>query len=161
MINRLLSSSRFLVLITVIVSAISAALLYVVSVYVLFNIVVDTVMQVPATADGGKRLVVRLLKLLDILLIAVTFQIIAVGLYRLFISPVDEQSGSLVNVLEIRDFHDLKITIIQVATVIMVILFLEQAVEVGASLETLYFGLAISAAIIAGVLACWGMKRKS
>lgn len=160
MINKLLSSSRFLVLITVVVSGISAALLYLVSAYILFNVVVDTIANLPATADGGKRLVVRLLKLLDIMLIAVTFQIITIGLYRLFISPVDDQSNSMVKVLEINNFHDLKVTIIQVASVIMVVLFLEQAVEVGASLETLYFGLAIAAAIIAGVVACISMGKK-
>jgi uncharacterized membrane protein YqhA len=160
-IEKLLRSSRYLVLITVIVCAISAVLLYVVSAYVLLNIVVDTVTQLPATTEGGKRLVVRLLKLLDILLIGVTFQIIAIGLYRLFIDPVDDKSSSLVNVLAIKDFHDLKVTIIQVASVIMVILFLEQAVEVGASLETLYFGLAVAAAIIAGVVASVTMSRKS
>ncbi len=61
--------------------------------------------------------------------------------------------------LEIRHFHDLKVTIIQVAIVILVVLFLEQAVEVGASLETLYYGLAIAVIIASAVFAFRNMTH--
>jgi hypothetical protein len=47
----------------------------------------------------------------------------------------------------------------QVASVIMVILFLEQAVEVGATLETLYFGLAIAVVVLASVFAAKQMRH--
>jgi uncharacterized membrane protein YqhA len=158
--EKLFKSSRLLVLVTVAVSAIAAVLLYAASVNILLNIVIEFVRQVPASADEGKRLAVEMLKVLDTLLIAVTFQIIAVGLFRLFIRPFADIESGLLSVLEIRDFHDLKITIIQVAIVILVILFLEQVVEVGASLETLYLGGAIALVIAAAVFAVKSMAHQ-
>ncbi len=157
--ERMFTSSRLLVLVTVVVSTIAALLLYAANVFIVFNILVDFVQQVPSTVDEGKSLAVRFLKVLDMLLIAVTFQIIAVGLFRLFINPDSRGKSSLLSVLEIRHFHDLKVTIIQVAIVILVVLFLEQAVEVGASLETLYYGLAIAVIIASAVFAFRNMTH--
>ena len=158
--ERLFRGSRLLVLVTVMAGAIAALLLYVAGIYIVFNIVVDFFMQLPATADEGKRLAVRLLKVLDVLLIAVTFQIVAVGLFRLFIRPETSSECGLMSALEVRDFHDLKITILQLAIVILVILFLEQIVETGASLETLYMGGAIALVIAASVFAFKSMANR-
>lgn len=83
------------------------------------------------------------------------------GLYRLFISRSDASASGLLTALKINDFHDLKITLIQVAMVIMVVLFLEQAVEIGATLETLYLGVAISLVIFSGVFAAKSMGHRS
>ncbi|MCH8478866.1 MAG: YqhA family protein [Wenzhouxiangella sp.] len=159
MIEKWFKSSRLLVLVTVLVSIIAAILLYAANVYIVANIVIDFVQQVPATPDDGKILAVKFLKVLDMLLIAVTFQIIAVGLFRLFIKPDTCEKSTLLAVLEIRDFHDLKITLIQVAIVILVVMFLEQAGEGGASLETLYYGLAIAVIIASAVFAFKGMEH--
>lgn len=158
--ERLFKSSRLLVMITVVVGGIAALLLYVASIYIVFNIVVDFIVQLPATADEGKRLAVRLLKVLDTLLIAVTFQIVAVGLFRLFVRPETRSECGLMSALEVRDFHDLKITILQLAIVILVILFLEQTVEGGASLETLYMGGAIALVIASSVFAFKAMANR-
>ena len=161
MMEKILNSSRFLVLFIVVICSISALLLYVSSMNVIFNIVLEAFNRIPSSADSGKRLAVTLLKILDTLLIAVTFQIIAVGLYRLFISSSETCGSGLLSALKINDFHDLKITLIQVAMVIMVVLFLEQAVEVGATIETLYMGVAISLVIFSGVFAAKSMGHRS
>jgi hypothetical protein len=47
----------------------------------------------------------------------------------------------------------------QVAVVILIILFLEQAVEIGATIDTLYFGAAIGIVIVAAVFAWENMKH--
>lgn len=159
MVERLLGSTRYLVVITVVVSVVSALLLYVVSVTLLTEVIYETLVQLPEKADLGKEVAVQLLKVLDILLIAVTFQIIASGLYRLFIShreltPADDELR--MGRLEITNFHQLKATVIHLAVVILVIQFLEHAVNVGAALETLYFG-AASALVIAA--AVWAADR--
>lgn len=157
--EKILNTSRFLVLVVVIVCSISSILLYISSVNVMFNILLDLLERMPSSADGGKRLAVKLLKILDTLLIAVTFQIIAIGVYRLFISASVTIGSGLFSALKINDFHDLKVTLIQVAMVIMVVLFLEQAVEVGATLETLYLGLSVSVVILSGVFAAKSMQH--
>jgi uncharacterized membrane protein YqhA len=158
MIEKIFQSSRFLVLVAVVSSAVSAFLLYLASVSVLLQLLIELVQDIPASTDSGKTLAVKLLKLLDLLLIAITFQLIAVSLYRLFITPLRMEESTFLNVLNIKSFHDLKTTIIQVGVVIMVILFLEQAVEYGAILETLYFGGALSLMILASVFAAKQMK---
>lgn len=158
MIEKVFRNSRFLVIVAVVISAVSCVLMYGASVNILWNIALDVVRDIPATADRGKSLAVRLLKLLDLLLIAITFQIIAVSLYRLFIRPISVEESKFLKALDIQSFHDLKITLCQVAVVILVILFLEQAVEVGATLDTLYFGAAIGIMIFAAVFAWKNMK---
>ena len=157
--ERLFNSSRFLVIVAVVISGISAAMLYAASLTIVFNVGLEFVRAVPLTADAGKALAVKLLKILDLLLIAITFQIIAVSLYRLFIRPRTCEDSTFLGALEISSFHDLKITLVQVAVVILVILFLEHAVEVGATLESLYFGLAVGVVILASVHAWRHMKH--
>lgn len=161
MVERLLGSTRYLVVITVVVSVLSALLLYVVAVTLLVDVLRETILNLPRQADVGKEIAVRLLKVLDILLIAVTFQIMAIGLYRLFISkqelsaaPDDLRTGRL----QISNFHQLKATVLHLAIVILVIQFLERAVNVsvGAGLETLYFGVATALVIAAAV---WAADR--
>lgn len=158
MIENVFQKSRLLVLIAVATAAISAVLLYFVSLSVLTHILMDLLLDIPKTTDDGKLLAVKLLKLLDLLLIAITFQMISVSLYRLFITPVRIGESPFLNVMNIKSFHDLKITIIQVSVVILVILFLERAVEFGASLETLYFGTAVALVTSASIYAANNMK---
>jgi len=154
--ERLFNSSRFLVVVAVVISALSAVLLYSATLIIIVNVILEFVRDVPVSADAGKGLAVKLLKILDLLLIAITFQIIAVSLYRLFIRPLTCDKSTFLNALDIKSFHDLKITLIQVAVVILVILFLEHAVEVGAALSTLYYGLAVGVVMLASV---WAWKH--
>lgn len=145
------SRSRYLIIIAVIISACAAILLYLTSLHITYQIVMDTLQQVPATGDEGKRLAVRLLKVLDIVLIAVTFHILSSGLTKLFINRQQNTHHELLRSLRIENLHDLKSVIIQIAIVIMTVAVLEQVVEVGATLETLY--LALACAVAAGGLA--------
>jgi len=124
-----------------------------------YNVMVESILNLPTNSDEGKRLAVKLLKVLDTLLIALTFQIIASGLYRLFLGDPESEAKGLLKAMDIKNFHDLKITLMQVASVIMVILFLEQAVEVGATLETLYFAIAIAVVVCASVFAAKHMRH--
>ncbi|MCC5887908.1 MAG: YqhA family protein [Gammaproteobacteria bacterium] len=157
MIEKLFRGSRLLVLIAVAATAISAVLLYFSSLSILAHIVIDVAQDIPRTTEIGKNLAVKLLKVLDLLLIAITFHVTSVSLYRLFITPLRVEESTFLNVLHIKSFHDLKITVMQVSIVILVILFLEQAVEVGATLESLYFGAAVAMVILASVFACKNM----
>ena len=158
-VEALFNNSRFLVLVAVLISGVSSALLYIASLVIVFNVGLEFVQHIPASAEAGKALAVKLLKILDLLLIAITFQIIAVSLFRLFIRPLTCQDSTFLKALDIKSFHDLKITLTQVAVVIMVILFLEHAVEVEATMETLFFGLAVAAVILAAVFAWRHMEH--
>ncbi|EKO3779210.1 YqhA family protein [Vibrio metschnikovii] len=158
MMDRLFGSSRFLVLAVIVTSFIAAVILYLVVLSIMFGIVSNLWGGIPSGVTQGKMLAVRLLKVLDISLIAITFQIIAASLYRLFIRPSALEASPFLSALAIRNFHDLKITLLQVAVVIMIILFLEHLVEVGASIETLYLGAGMSMVIAAAIWAWKSMK---
>ena len=158
MIERILKSSRLLVLIAVFTTAISSFLIYLSSVSIIFHTVQDVIYHLPASTEHGKMLAVKLLKLLDLLLIGITLQVIAVSLYRLFITPIKLSESQFLSAFNIKDFHDLKITLIQVAAVILVILFLEHAVEYGGTQETLYLGIAIGIVTMSSSIASKWMK---
>ncbi|MCH8500185.1 MAG: YqhA family protein [Marinobacter sp.] len=159
MIEKAFQSSRLIVLIAVAATAVSAVLLYISSIYILAGVGYNFVTGIPGTTEAGKNLAVTLLKMLDLLLIAITFHLLSVSLYRLFITPLKVESSTILSVLHIKSFHDLKVALIQVSVVILIILFLEQAVEVGATLETLYFGIAISAVVLAAIYASEKIKQ--
>jgi uncharacterized membrane protein YqhA len=158
MVERILQSSRFLVYVAVFATAILSLMIYLSCANIVFHMVQEVVVNLPSSADQGKTLAVKLLKLLDLLLIGITLQVIAVSLYRLFITPIKVKESHVLNALHIEDFHDLKITLIQVAVVILVILFLEHAVELGGTLETLYLGIAIGIVMAASTFAWRWMK---
>lgn len=108
----------------------------------------------------GQILAVNLLKTLDILLIALSFQMIAIASYRLFISNKPTQDSRFLSVLGIHNFHDLKINLMQVSLIILVILFLEQAVEGGANLNTLLYGAAIAMVVGAVVVSIKSLRHE-
>jgi len=158
MIEKLFQSSRYLVLVAVLTSAVSSLILYLLSMNVVVHMLLDLLQQVPSSSDEGKLVAVRLLKVLDLLFIAITFQMIAVSLYRIFITPMRIEDSTFLRALNVKSFHDLKVTLLQVSIVILMILFLEQAVEAGGSLETLYFGIAVGLVTFSAVYACRALK---
>ncbi|MFZ2289298.1 MAG: YqhA family protein [Halopseudomonas yangmingensis] len=158
MIEKLFQSSRYLVLVAVLTSAVSSLILYLLSMNVVVHMLLDLLQQVPSSSDEGKMVAVRLLKVLDLLFIAITFQMIAVSLYRIFITPMRIEDSTFLRALNVKSFHDLKVTLLQVSMVILMILFLEQAVEAGGSLETLYFGIAVGLVTFSAVYACRALK---
>jgi len=156
--ERLFQNSRFLVIIAIITTAISSLLVYITCVNIVFNVVKTTLISLPDSAKGGKEMIVELLKILDLLLICITLQVITISLYRLFISPATTKSSQFLAAFHIEDFHDLKITLVQVTSVILVILFLEHAVEFGGTIETLYLGISIAIVVAASTFAWRSMK---
>ena len=126
-----------------VVSLLAALTLYAASAMAVFKVIIDAVradLWEPAIA---KRTAVSFLKVIDLLLIAAGLQIIAVGMYRLFIN----ENLSVPAPMEVRDFGELKKSIIKVAAIVLVIVFLEHAVNFGPGEHILEFGVAIAAVI--------------
>lgn len=158
MIDSLFKNSRFLVYVIVFTSFLSSVILYVMSLNILIHLLGSFVMAVPDTAKLGKQLAVTLLKVLDIGLIALVFQITSIALYQFFICQKQTVDSRFLKVLHIHDFHDLKSMLMQVAVLILVVMFLEQAVEYGATLETLYFAVSVSCVLVAVVFVIKNLK---
>lgn len=160
MIEQIFKNSRYLVFLTIIVSLLSSVTLYLASISILFHVLYEFFLNPTVKPLEGQILAVNLLKTLDILLIALSFQMIAIASYRLFISNKPTQDSRFLSVLGIHNFHDLKINLMQVSLIILVILFLEQAVEGGANLNTFLYGAAIAMVVGAVVVSIKSLRHE-
>lgn len=141
--GRLLSLSRYIIIIPVLSSLIGATIL------MLYG-AVQTVLEgihilelILAGSDKGiKEASIALIELVDVFLIATVLYIIAVGLYELFIGELQ-----LPQWLVITNLDDLKIKLIGVVVTVLAVLFLGQVVSWNGSTELLALGGAIALVI--------------
>lgn len=144
--NKLLSNSRYLVLIAVIASLITAVMAFLWGLYK-----TSVVLSHLVGAFGGEThgIGVELITVMDTFLIATALYIFAVGLYDLFIANLE-----LPEWLNIHNLHDLKAKLSSVIILVMAVTFLEHLVYWEDAVGTLMFGGAI--AIITGALIAFG-----
>ncbi len=96
--------------------------------------------------------VVELLQVLDLYLIGTVLIITAIGLYELFIDPIDVPAW-----LVIRNLSDLKAKIVDVLVLVIGIKFLEKVVRSSEAIDVFWYGLG-SAAVMA-VLVGWNTLK--
>lgn len=159
MLENIFRNSRWMVVIIVIVSFIASILLYIASINAVLHFIVGFFKNLPSEPSDVQYQAVMLLKILDVLLIALTFQIISIAHYHFFISAEPNNDSRFLKALHIGSFHDLKIIILQVSSLILVIMFLEQIAAAGATLETLYFAVSIAVVMAAVVLTMKSLRH--
>jgi uncharacterized membrane protein YqhA len=96
---------------------------------------------------GTTDLTVTFLEIVSVMLKAVVFYIIGVGLYSLFIAPLN-----LTVSLGVQTLSDLESKVISVVVVILGVTFLEHFIRWEEPVETLQFGAALAVVVIALVL---------
>lgn len=96
---------------------------------------------------GGTELVIEFLSVIGVMLRAVVFYIIGVGLYSLFIAPLN-----LTAALGVETLSDLESKVISVVIVILAVKFLQEFIKWGNPVETMQYGLTMAAVIAALVL---------
>jgi uncharacterized membrane protein YqhA len=141
--------ARYLAIIAVFGIAVQALVTYGWAIAITVRFVGDLV---GTSAWEDADTIVDLLEVLDLYLIGTVLLITAVGLYELFIAPV-ELPGWLV----IRTLSDLKAKIVEVLVLVIGIKFLERLVAGGEAIDILWYGLA-SAAVMA-VLVGWNTLK--
>jgi len=141
--KRMLEGSRYLVLLGVFSSLVASLAAFLWGVGKTGGVILGLV------RSGGQDplTVVRLIELMDKFLIAVGLYIFAVGLYELFIEPLDLPAW-----LAIHDLHDIKSRLSQILVLFMSVTFLEHLVEWKDPIATLYFALAITL-VMGGLIA--------
>jgi uncharacterized membrane protein YqhA len=145
--SRWLAGTRFVVLVAVVGVLVQALACYGWAVAT----TVDFIGQIKDSWDDGDT-VVELLQVLDLYLIGTVLVITAIGLYELFVGPVD-----LPDWLVIRNLSDLKSKIVDVLVLVIGIKFLEKAVTAKDAQDVLWYGLG-SAAVMA-VLVTWNALK--
>ncbi|MBA3534855.1 MAG: YqhA family protein [Ardenticatenales bacterium] len=153
--QRLLSISRYLIIIAVVGSFIASLTILLYGIFEIFHLVAETVAVGAVSSKGAKALALASIEIIDLFLLGTVFYIIALGLYELFIDdqlPVPDW-------LVIHTLDDLKNKLIGVVIVVMAVLFLGQVVTWDGQRDLLGFGAAI-ALVIAALTYFLGQKSK-
>jgi uncharacterized membrane protein YqhA len=151
----ILWESRFVVLFAVIASMITSfAMFYLATVDAYYLVVhlgeyASKTLDEVARNDFRARTVAHVVEIIDGYLLATVLLIFSLGLYELFISPIDraEKSGTASNVLLIHSLDDLKNRLAKVILMILIVKFFEHAIgmhyDSPASLTYLAGGIAL------------------
>lgn len=112
--------------------------------YSLYEII--KVLQLIITnAAGEEELILKALKSVDLVLIGVVFFIMGVGLFELFINPIDNLPEWLV----IKDIDQLKSMLIKVIILVMGVSFCGKVVTWNGSTDLMGYGLGLGVVIYA------------
>jgi uncharacterized membrane protein YqhA len=141
MIARIISSSRFLIIIAVIGTFFAASALLVYGAYSTIGIVGSVFGNIGAIK--GKQLLLNVIELIDLFLLSTVFYVIAVGLYELFI----QDNLPLPAWLEFHTLDDLKDKLVAVIIVALAVLFLGQVIAWDGQRELLGYGVAVALVI--------------
>lgn len=145
LLHRLLSRSRYLIIIAVLCTLAGATALLVYGA-IETVLVIRHAFPVPAAEGSATRgLVLGLIELTDLFLLATVLYVIAIGLFELFI----DDRLDLPDWLEIHDLNDLKEKLIGVLVVVMAVLFLGQVVIWDGQRDLLGYGASIALVIAA------------
>ena len=148
--ERFLWQSRFLVLIAVISSLLGALLLFIVGTLDIIGIVIASVEYY--LGHSGKDIhdfiVTDIIIAIDIYLIAVVLLIFGLGIYRLFVSPIEEsESHGNHHPFNVQSFDELKDKIVRVVILAVIIEFFRAVVDITFStpLDGIYLALSVLA----------------
>lgn len=141
--SELIGRTRFVVLIAVIAVLLVSFSLFLqgtlLALYTIWDSWRDTLTQGIANQDGN--IAVEFLEIVSTMLKAVVFYLIGVGLYSLFITPLN-----LTSALGVESLADLEQKVVSVIIVILGVTFLEHFVRWEKPLDTLYFAGALALA---------------
>jgi len=145
MLSRFLASSRYLVMIAVIGSFLSATAILIYGGIEVILLIRDAFFSGKIDGKVAKSLLVSFIEIVDLFLLGTVIYIIAIGLYELFI---DDQIR-LPDWLEIHTLDDLKDKLIGVIVVVLAVLFLGQIVAWDGQRDLLSYGVSIALVIAA------------
>lgn len=146
---KLLSKSRYLIILAVFGSLLCATILLL---YGAFHSVELGFSALTGSATG-KKLAIAAIELVDYFLLATVFYIVALGLYELFIDDMLE----VPQWLQIHDLDDLKSRLLGVVVTVLGVLFLGQVVAWDGEKDLQGYGFSIAAVIAA--ITFYGRKK--
>lgn len=153
--GRILGRSRYVVIIPALAVVLLSMSLFLLGAYSAVQLIVKTWSALLSNGDSNEtQLVVETLSVIGVMLRAVVFYIIGVGLYSLFITPLN-----LTVALGMESLSDLEAKVISVVVVILAVKFLQQFVQWNQPLETMQYGLTMASVIAALVLFQFNNRR--
>ncbi|MEM1233991.1 MAG: YqhA family protein [Pseudomonadota bacterium] len=143
MLGQLLGASRYMIIIAVLGSIAASFTLLIYGFLEALQLILSTIQSGEVTRKGAKSMAIEFIEIIDLFLMATVFLIIAVGLYRLFVSP----NISMPEWLEINTLDDLKAKLIAVVVVVMGVIFLGHVVAWDGQTDLMGLGIGIGAVI--------------
>lgn len=148
-------SSRLLVMLAVVPSLLGATVLFLIGTADVFGIVVDTISYYLGIGSGDihDTVIPKIIIAVDIYLIAIVLLIFGSGIYRLFISPIDQsEDRTPSHPFNVGSFDQLKDKIARVVILAVIIEFFRAVVDIRfqTPLDAIY--LAVSVLALAGGL---------
>ncbi|WP_339719695.1 YqhA family protein [Marinomonas primoryensis] len=143
-------NSRLLVLIPVISSLLGSLILFMVGTMDIIKVSFKSINYYLGreTLDIHDFIVTDIILAIDIYLIAIVLLIFGAGIYRLFISPIDESEASdIKHPFNIQSFDELKDKIVRVVILAVIIEFFRAVVEIkfSTALDAIYLALSVFA----------------
>lgn len=160
--EQFLWKSRFLVLIAVVSSLFGSLVLFAVGTLDIFKVGISAVNYYlgQSEQDIHEFIVKDIILAIDIYLVAVVLLMFGAGVYRLFISPIDqsEESGAA-HPFNIQTFDELKDKIVRVVILAVIIEFFRAVVDIqfNTPLHAIY--LAVSVLALAGSVYLMNMNQ--
>jgi uncharacterized membrane protein YqhA len=145
MLETILKKSRYLTILAVVITLLCALVLYVMTSVSAVIAIYEALTSGNWSATTTKIIAVTFLKVVDMFLICIGLQVIAAGVYKLFIND----QIKLPDAMNPDSFSELKLSLVRISSLVLLIMFVERAVDLGPSRELLEYGIAIAVILIA------------
>ncbi|MBP1694005.1 MAG: hypothetical protein H6Q37_1888 [Chloroflexi bacterium] len=145
MLNRLLESTHYLIFVAVLGSLLAAILILVMASIAEVQVIIGILTNIWAADKEVKAFSLALINIVDYLLLATGFYIIALGFYELFI----DDKLNLPAWLIFHDFDDLKSKLVGIIIVVLGVNFLSNAVSWHGEIDIIGYGAAVGLVIAA------------
>ncbi len=145
MLKKVISSSRYIVSAASVGAFVASLLLLVVALAQTVSVVSRAVTNFRAVMADPKELTLVLVTNIDLFLLSAGFYIIALGFYELFV----DDNIDLPAWLEIKDFEDLKASLVGIIVVVIAVTFLGQVLDWKGGVDIFYFGAAVALVVAA------------
>lgn len=156
MLRRILTESRYLIIIAVLSSLLTSIILLVYGGVTVVSIGIEAITHGAFTITEAKNLAVECIQVIDLFLLATVLYIVAIGLYELFINP----NLPVLPWLVVTNLDELKAKLLGVVTVLLAVTFLSSVVTWDSKTNTiLALGVAVGLVLFAlGYLISLGGK---
>lgn len=147
--ERGLWSSRYIIVLAVVFSVISAMSLFFIGSYeIVYTLLQDSPLSANHQGHSHIKLMSKIIGAIDLYLIGVVLLIFGFGIYELFISKIDiARKSPDVTILEVKNIDELKNKIIKVIIMVLIVSFFKKVLDMNydSPLEMMYFALSIFA----------------
>ena len=152
MLEKIMQKSRYFAILMVVITLVCAVVLYFLASASAILAIYEALTSGKFSTTEIKIYAVDFLKVVDLFLICIGLQVIAAGIYKLFIN----EQLTLPAAMNTASFSDLKLSLVKISSLILLIMFVERAVALGPSRELLEYGIAIAVILIA---VSWGSQQ--